>query len=140
MTEPFSVAEVAAKLVASEVVTDGNPAAIEMLNCFATEVSGALSVTVKEGVLIATVVGVPEITPVEVFKVKPAGKVPAEFAQDVYVPVPPVACKAKEYGTPTCPAVIGDVVLIASVAAAVLNEAIGVLTVVPSGLVAVKLK
>ena len=39
------------------------------------------------------VVGVPEITPVVVFKDNPAGRLPEARVQVVYVPLPPVAAK-----------------------------------------------
>jgi len=49
--------------------------------------------TVKSGE--PAVVGVPEMTPVEVFNDSPAGSEPIDMDQ-VYEPVPPVACKVWE--------------------------------------------
>lgn len=48
------------------------------------------------GVDVAVAVGVPEITPVVVFKESPDGKSPDVFAQELYVPVPPVAASDVE--------------------------------------------
>ena len=51
----------------------------------------ALSVTITVRLKSPVAVGVPEITPVLVFRVKPAGRLPAEMLQ-VYGDMPPVAC------------------------------------------------
>jgi len=50
--------------------------------------------TVKE--LVASTVGVPEITPVELFRVSPVGNVPTVTVQEPYGGVPPVAAKVTE--------------------------------------------
>jgi hypothetical protein len=54
------------------------------------------------GVNIPDVVGVPPITPVAEFNVKPGGSEPV-FTDQVYGSVPPVAVKVAEYGTFTVP-------------------------------------
>lgn len=53
------------------------------------------SVTRKVGVSTSAAVGVPLITPVEAFRVKPGGRCPRVIAQ-VYGPVPPVAANDVE--------------------------------------------
>src|ERR1039458_5203423 len=61
------------------------------------------SVTLKlSGVAVTTVAGVPLISPLEVFKVKPAGNVP-EINCQAYAPVPPVAVSVCEYAVPMVP-------------------------------------
>jgi hypothetical protein len=50
------------------------------------------SVTFAEKVVVAAVVGVPEIAP-ELLKERPAGSVEPDAMLQVSVPVPPVACK-----------------------------------------------
>jgi len=56
--------------------------------------------TLKE--LVPATVGVPEITPVEEFKLRPLGKFPKRTVH-VYGGLPPVAVKFAWYGTPTVP-------------------------------------
>jgi hypothetical protein len=56
--------------------------------------------TVKLDVPVA--VGVPEMTPVVAFKVRPAGSAPAMMLQ-VYGGVPPMACKVWLYAVPLVP-------------------------------------
>ena len=57
-----------------------------------------------------TVVGVPEITPVDVFKDNPGGKVP--ITEYVFDPTPPVAETVREYGVAKIPVnpVVGVVI------------------------------
>jgi hypothetical protein len=69
--------------------------------------------------LLATVVGVPLIRPVAVFRVSPAGSVPTVSAH-VYGGVPPVAASVWEYATPTCPS-LRDAVVIDSVVGAIVK-------------------
>lgn len=77
VTEPFNVAVVAPMEVGSFVVAIGGPAAIVNASTLSAEVVGWLSVTVKVKLVAeAVAAGVPEITPVEVLNVRPAGKVP----------------------------------------------------------------
>jgi hypothetical protein len=58
------------------------------------------SVTLNvSAVAFAAAVGVPLITPVEEFSVKPLGKVP-DVSDHVYGLVPPVADNVCEYGVP----------------------------------------
>jgi hypothetical protein len=64
---------------------------------------------------VAAVVGVPEITPVLVFSVSPAGSDPAVMLH-VYGAVPPTAPSMNEYAVPTMPAGSGDVDVIVSFA------------------------
>ena len=61
----------------------------------------SVTLTVNEDVPV--VVGVPEITPVDELRVKPAGSDPLAMAQVVYEPVPPEAAKVSEYALPTTP-------------------------------------
>lgn len=78
------------------VVTEGGCAAADtvMLNAFVPVLFAAsVTCTVNEDAPVA--VGVPEITPVEATKVRPAGKVPALRFQ-VYGVVPPLACNEVE--------------------------------------------
>ena len=63
------------------------------------------------------VVGVPEITPVAVFRDKPTGSVP-EVLANVYGPTPPVAFNVVEYATSFAAAGIDVVVRSSGVAAA----------------------
>ncbi len=97
------VAVVAAKLVASEVVTDGKPAATVKVSCFSADCVPLESVTLNPKVALPTVVGIPEITPVVVSKLSPPGINPVVSAHDVYVPVPPFAAILNEYEVPIVP-------------------------------------
>src|ERR1035441_10803845 len=64
------------------------------------------SVTLKlSGVAVTGAVGVPLMTPVDAFRARPFGKVPAVNCH-VKAPVPPVAARLCEYATPTWP--LGD--------------------------------
>src|ERR1035437_5012985 len=67
------------------------------------------SVTWNVGVAVPAVVGVPLITPVEGFNVKPVGKFPDNC--QVVAPVPPVEVSVCEYGTPTIPSLSAVVVI-----------------------------
>jgi len=82
------------------VVAIGSPTAIVNARTLPNEVVGVgdwLSVTVKVKLVAeAIAAGVPEITPVVVFKESPDGKVPDVNAQELYVPVPPVAASGVE--------------------------------------------
>jgi len=51
---------------------------------------------------VPTAVGVPEIRPVDVFRLSPAGRLP-ERNDQVYGAVPPLGCSAIEYAEPTVP-------------------------------------
>src|ERR1035441_9128616 len=63
----------------------------------------AESVTLKvSGVAFTVVEGVPLMSPLDAFRVKPVGNVPADNCH-VWAPVPPVAARVCEYATPTCP-------------------------------------
>ena len=97
VTEPFNVAVVAPMDVGSLVVAIGSPTAIVNASTLPIEVVGWLSVTVKVKLVAeAIAAGVPEITPVVVFKESPEGRVPDVNAQELYVPVPPVAARGVE--------------------------------------------
>ena len=97
VTEPFKVAVVAPMDVGSLVVAIGSPTAIVNASTLPIEVVGWLSVTVKVKLVAeAIAAGVPEITPVVVFKESPEGRVPDVNAQELYVPVPPVAARGVE--------------------------------------------
>ena len=97
VTEPFNVAVVAPIDVGSLVVAIGSPTAIVNASTLPIEVVGWLSVTVKVKLVAeAIAAGVPEITPVVVFKESPEGRVPDVNAQELYVPVPPVAARGVE--------------------------------------------
>ena len=67
------------------------------------------SVTVTVGVAVPATDGVPLITPVEGFNVKPVGKFPDNC--QVVAPVPPVEVSVCEYGTPTIPSLSAVVVI-----------------------------
>ena len=73
----------------------------------------ALSVTpiVNEKRLLATLVGVPLITPLDEFSVNPAGNDP-DFTDHVYGGLPPLAARVSEYATPTVPEGSGVAVVI----------------------------
>ncbi len=60
------------------------------------------SVAVIVKLLVAAVVGVPEIKPLAAFSESPAGKLPAETL-NVYEPLPPVALTLWLYAAPTVP-------------------------------------
>ena len=78
------------------VVTEGGcaAAATVILRAFVPVLFAAsVTCTVKEEVPVA--VGVPEITPVDVTRVRPAGNVPALRLQ-LYGVVPPLACNVAE--------------------------------------------
>ena len=81
----------------NEVVeTEGGcaAAATVILNAFVPELFAAsVTCTVKDAVPVA--VGVPDITPVEVTRVRPAGNAPAIRLQ-LYGVVPPLACNVAE--------------------------------------------
>jgi hypothetical protein len=84
VTEPFNVAVVAPMDVGSFVVAIGGPATIVSASTLPDEVVGWLSVTVKVKLVAeAVAAGVPEITPVAVFKESPDGKVPDVNAQEL---------------------------------------------------------
>ena len=84
VTEPFKVAVVAPMDVGSLVVAIGSPTAIVNASTLPTEVVGWLSVTVKVKLVAeAVAAGVPEITPVVVFKESPEGRVPAANAHEL---------------------------------------------------------
>jgi hypothetical protein len=73
------------------------------VNDFVADICGEdVSVTLTVKVDDPAVVGVPEIFPVVVVSVNPAGKVPDEMDQ-VYGMEPPVAAKVVVYGVPTVP-------------------------------------
>jgi hypothetical protein len=74
-------------------------AATAMLSdCVAVSAAGVLeSVTMAVKLNDPAVVGVPEIVPLAVASVRPAGSVPALTLQ-LYGAVPPVAVKVREYG------------------------------------------
>ena len=61
-----------------------------------TQPAALLSVAVTENEETPGVVGVPEISPVEVFKLSPAGNDPLASA-NVYGPVPPLAASVCKY-------------------------------------------
>jgi hypothetical protein len=62
------------------------------LAVFAVGVSESVTVTVKLVVPVKLPVGVPEITPLDAFKLSPAGRLPVVTAQE-YAVIPPVACR-----------------------------------------------
>ena len=75
------------------MVTDtaGLTAMLRLAVAVLTEgVSESVTVTVK--FTVPEAVGVPEIAPVALFKLRPAGKLPVVTAQE-YAWIPPVACK-----------------------------------------------
>jgi hypothetical protein len=82
---------------------------IVKVNAFVDETPLAVTWTVK--LEVAAVVGVPPRTPVEEFRVRPAGSVPPDTVQDL-VPVPPVAANVWLYAVPTVPAGNGLAVVI----------------------------
>ncbi len=86
---------------AIEVVEVACP--ITMLKLAALEVKPPLTVVIVK-FDVPAVVGFPEITPVLVLRLKPAGKVPEATSQVPYVPFPPVAARVCEYpDVPTVP-------------------------------------
>jgi|NGEPerStandDraft_6_1074524.scaffolds.fasta_scaffold167161_2 hypothetical protein len=78
------------------------------------------SVTLKlSGVAVTGAVGVPLMRPVDAFRARPFGKVPAVNCH-VKAPVPPVAARLCEYATPTWP--LGkEAVVIIRVAGVIVN-------------------
>ena len=85
------------------VVTVGGcaAAATAILKAF-VPVLFAASVTCTVNDVVAAVVGVPEITPVDATRLNPAGNEP-ELIDQVYGVVPPLACSVLEYVAPTVP-------------------------------------
>jgi hypothetical protein len=79
------------------VVIDSVPATVIANGCEA--VAPALSTTRMVTFVVPTVVGVPEISPVLVLRLSPAGNVPSDTAH-VSDPVPPVEATVFEYATP----------------------------------------
>ena len=82
--EPFNVALVAATDVAALVVAVGTPTFTVKVKVFVAVWGVGVKLSVTEKVklrAVAVSVGVPDITPVVVLKVKPAGKVPLVIAQ-----------------------------------------------------------
>src|ERR1019366_7716197 len=69
------------------------------------------SVTVTVRVAVPAADGVPLITPVEEFNVKPCG---VPVICQLWAPVPPVAVSVCEYGTPTMPSLSAVVVIFSS--------------------------
>ena len=67
--------------------------AIEKLVAADTLPSGSVAVTLKLKGLPVAVVGVPPITPVAPFRVRPGGSEPEDTAQTYGGPVPPVAVR-----------------------------------------------
>jgi hypothetical protein len=53
--------------------------------------------------------GVPVITPLELFNAKSGGSVP-ELTENTYGEIPPRAPIAEEYATPTCPVLVGQAI------------------------------
>jgi hypothetical protein len=95
----------------SDVVVMVNATEIDKDNVAVAESWGEeLSLTVTETLKFPPILGVPLITPVELFKPRPPGK-PA--ALHVYGVLPPVAAKAALYGAVTVP-LGNDVVVIVS--------------------------
>jgi len=84
----------------------------------AGEVLPALSFTVTVNEQVHTAVGVPDIVPVELFKVNPEGRDPECTIQLLYGGVPPVAASCAEYTDDTAP-FGSDVVVIPTPAAIV---------------------
>jgi hypothetical protein len=72
----------------------------------------SLSVTVIVKFDVPCVVGVPEMTPVDVLSVRPVGSVPVNA--HVYGVTPPVAARPREYGSSSSPAFSGEVVAISN--------------------------
>ena len=88
----------------------------------------AASVTCTENDAVPEVVGVPEITPVDATRARPAGRVP-ELTVQLYGVVPPLACSVAEYAVPVVPPG-SDVVVIngdcATAATSILRFAVAV--------------
>jgi len=97
----------------------------------------AESVTVALKVEAPRVLGVPVIAPVEVLRVKPAGREPLML--NVYGGVPPPAVSADEYATPTCPVLAGQVKVNCAGAMVMLQLMVTVATPLESVTVAEKL-
>jgi hypothetical protein len=98
---------------------------------FVADCAGLLeSVTRKvNGAFVTAAVGVPLSTPVDAFRVMPAGSVPAVSAQ-VYGSIPPAAVKVCEYAVFTCP--FGSDAVVIVKAGSVVRERL--LLTVPAGL------
>ncbi len=82
--EPFNVALVAATDVASLVVAVATPGLTVKVKVLVAVWGVGVKLSVTEKIklrAVAVSVGVPDITPVVVLKVKPAGKVPLVIAQ-----------------------------------------------------------
>ena len=122
-----SVVEYAVPVVppgSDTVVTVGGwaAAATAILNAFVPLLFAA-SVTCTVNDTVPAVVGVPEITPVDAAKLKPAGSDPALTLQ-LYGAVPPLACSVAEYAVPVVPPGSDTVVTVggwAAAATAILN-------------------
>ena len=80
-----------------ELIASGAPAATRerVTVDVAVWTGGPASLTVTPKEKLPLPVGVPEIAPVEGFKLRPVGRDPEEIAQ-VYGEAPPVACSARE--------------------------------------------
>ena len=122
-----SVVEYAVPVVppgSDTVVTVGGwaAAATAILNAF-VPVPFAASFTCTVNDTVPAVVGVPEITPVDAARLKPAGSDPALTLQ-LYGAVPPLACSVVEYAVPVVPPGSDTVVTVggwAAAATAILN-------------------
>ena len=79
------------------------PPPITIDNGCAADVPPKLSFTVTLNEAVAAVLGVPLITPLDAFKLKPAGSAPLLTVQLLYGGVPPVAANVWLYATPTVP-------------------------------------
>jgi hypothetical protein len=107
----------------------------------AVGVSESVTVTVK--LEVPAVVGVPDITPVEALRIRPAGKLPVVTAHE-YGVMPPVACKVApaytELTTPTASELEVVVTLSGPTEIAILKLALAIFAVGVSESVAVTVK
>ena len=103
----YAVETVPSASAAVEIDSGTGAAAIVTENVLVT-VCAAVSEACSVTEVVPAAVGVPEMTPVEVLSVRPAGRPPALIAH-VYGPVPPAAVAVWLYAVPTCPPASAEV-------------------------------
>ncbi len=101
------------------MLTGVTAAAIVMLSDLVAvcTVGAVESVTSTEKLVVPEAVGVPDMVPVDAFKVSPAGRAP-EFIDQTKGVVPPLAARVALYAVPCCPLGSEAVVILIGVAAA----------------------
>lgn len=104
----------------------GADAATEMVSaCVVVREPPSVTRIVNDATVLVVEVGVPETTPVDVFKVIPAGSAP-EATAHVYVPVPPVADRGCEYPVPRRAGESDFVLIVSGLMTTIVSERVAV--------------